>query len=126
MKERSKYNSRKIVTEDGTFDSVRELDRWEELKLMCVGGKIRRLQRQVEFELIPAQYAESWTGKRGAEHQGKLLERKCCYVADFAYEERHGDDWTWVIEDCKGMRTPDYIIKRKLMLFLKGIRIRET
>ena len=51
-----------------------------------------------------------------------LIERPVRYVADFVYLENGIE----VVEDCKGVRTKEYVIKRKLMLFLKGIRIRET
>lgn len=122
----SKYGAKKIVTDEGTFDSKKEFERWQQLKLLVVGGCVRRLRRQVPYELLPEQREPSWTGKRGAIHKGKVIERSCTYIADFVYEEKRGDDWVHVVEDCKGMRTADYIIKRKLMLYMYNVRIKET
>jgi hypothetical protein len=81
------------------------------LKLLQDGKQIERLREQVPYELIPSQ-------KVGT----KVAERPCSYVADFVYLENGLE----VVEDCKGMRTADYIIKRKLMLWVHGIRIKET
>ena len=108
----SKYRNRKVETPEGTFDSVKEFSRWQELKLLQRAGQIRELRRQVPFVLIPAQKDE----------HGKVIEREAKYVADFAYLER-GER---VVEDTKGMKTRDYILKRKLMLRTYGIRIREV
>lgn len=110
---RSKYGNRKVTRNGVTYDSKKEADRHAVLKLLERSGKIRDLQRQVKFELIPALRDEK---------TGKVIERACSYVADFTYYE--GD--TFVVEDTKGFRTPDYILKRKLMLYLHGIRIKET
>lgn len=109
---KSKYGSRKITRDGETFDSVKEYKRYCELILLQRAGEITNLQRQVKFELIPSQ---RW--------DGKVVERPCTYVADFVYEEKDG---TKVVEDTKGFRTTDYIIKRKLLLYLCGIRIREV
>lgn len=65
-------------------------------------------------------------GVRGAVHAGKVIEKAVGYVADFVYEEKTTDGWQEVVEDVKGFRTHDYIIKRKLMLWRYGIRIREV
>ena len=92
------------------YDSQKEANRWCELSLLQRAGKITNLLRQVKYELIPAQRID-----------GKVVERACTYVADFVYEENGNT----VVEDTKGFKTKDYIIKRKLMLYLKGIRIRE-
>lgn len=59
---------------------------------------------------------------KGRFKPGKLLERKCSYIADFVY----WDGFEMVVEDTKGMRTKEYIIKRKLMLYKYGIRIKEV
>ena len=53
---------------------------------------------------------------------GKCIFRSCSYVADFVYEQ-NGET---VVEDTKGFRTPDYILKRKMMLFFLGVRIKEV
>ena len=87
-------------------------------------GEIKDLKRQVKFELIPAQREPDTIGKRGGIHKGKVIENAVNYVADFVYTDcRSGEQ---VVEDSKGMRTKDYIIKRKLMIYRHGIRILET
>lgn len=108
-----KYGNRKVVTEDGTFDSVKEYRRWQELKLLQKAGEIHDLERQVPFDLIRTQRDEN----------GKVLEREVKYYADFFYRDKNNQV---VVEDTKGMRTKEYIIKRKLMLAVHGIRITEV
>lgn len=110
----SKYGNRTVITEDGKFDSLKELRRWQELKLLQRAGEIYELRRQVPFVLIPVQKDE----------KGKVIEREVKYIADFAYRNRN--DNRLVIEDTKGMRTKEYIIKRKLMLYRNGLRIQEV
>ena len=103
----NKYGAKKVRLPDGqVFDSQKERDRWCILKLLERAGRISDLRRQVTYELIPKQ-----TG-----------ERACSYVADFVYRE-NGE---LVVEDCKGFRTEAYKIKKKLMLWVHGIRIKET
>lgn len=118
----SKYHNIKT----GKSASRKEARRKRELEILERCGEIRSLRFQVPYELIPAQREPPTIGKRGGIKPGKCIEKSCKYVADFVYEERSGDDWIEIVEDSKGYRTPDYKIKRKLMLFLKGIRIRET
>ena len=108
-----KYGNRIIQTEDGKFDSKREYKRWCELKLLEKAKIVSNLQRQVPFVLIPSQKDKD---------TGKVVEREVKYVADFVYTM----DGKTVVEDTKGMRTPDYIIKRKLMLERHGIKIEEV
>ena len=103
----SKYGNRR----SGGFDSKKEFNRYAELALMQKAGKISNLQRQVRFVLIPAQYKD-----------GKCIYRSCTYVADFVYQQ----DGQTVVEDVKGFKTPEYIIKKKLMFQVHGIVIRET
>ncbi len=110
-----KYHSRKVVVDGITFDSRRESERWKELNRLLQAGEISDLRRQERFTLIPAQYS-------GEGKHRKLLERKCEYLADFVYRQ-NGET---IVEDVKGYRTPDYIIKRKLMLYVHGIRVREV
>lgn len=93
-----------------------------ELSLLERAGKIQDLQRQVKFVLIPAQYEPDTIGKRGGVKRGKLLEREVSYVADFVYTQ----DGKQVVEDTKGFRTADYKLKRKMMLYFHGSRIKET
>lgn len=120
----SKYHNRKVRTSDGiVHDSKREAIRWNELKLFQEAGRISELKRQMEFLLIPPQYEELPPGKRSKKHKRKLVERAVIYRADFVYHDKNGE---LVVEDVKGVRTRDYIIKRKLMLHVYGIRIREV
>lgn len=124
---RNKYGNRKLTVAGMSFDSKHELHRWNELQMLEKVGAITDLKRQVKFVLIPAQYEEG-TGvykkgkNKGNPKAGKLIERECSYYADFAYLE----NGILVVEDAKGVRTKEYIIKRKLMLFIHGIRIREV
>lgn len=119
---KSKYHSRKITRDGITFDSVKEYRRFRELCLLEKVGAITDLKRQVEFVLIPAQREPDIIGKRGGVKRGKTIELKCSYIADFTYTE----DGKTVVEDTKGIRTKDYIIKRKLMLYIHGIKIKEV
>ena len=93
------------------FDSKKEERRYRELKIMEAAGMIQDLKCQVPYMLIPSQYIG-----------GKCVERAVTYKADFVYKM----DGKLVVEDCKGFKTPDYIIKRKLMLHVYGIRVKET
>lgn len=106
-----KYGNRKTTVDGVTYDSAKEARRGAELRLMERAGVIRNLAAQVKFTLIPAQRID-----------GKLIERPVTYVADFVYTE----DGQTVVEDVKGVKTKDYIIKRKLMLWRYGIRVREV
>ena len=106
----NKYGSKKTTVEGVTFDSKKEAKRYQELRILEKAGAITDLQRQVKFELIPAQRID-----------GKVAERRVEYKADFVYTQ----DGQTIVEDTKGYKTKDYIIKRKLMLWVHGIRIRE-
>lgn len=121
---RMKYGNKKIVYNGETFDSKKEYNRWLELKLLERSGKITDLKRQVKYVLIPAQREPDIIGKRGGRKPGKLIENECAYIADFVYWDNELDKQ--VVEDTKGFRTKDYIIKRKLMLHTHGIRIVEV
>lgn len=107
----TKYHSKKVTYNGETFDSKKEYRRFCELSLLERAGTITDLQRQVKYELLPSQRID-----------GKVVERPVFYVADFRYQQ----DGKTVVEDTKGMKTRDYIIKRKLMLWVHGIRIREV
>lgn len=126
----NKYNARKAVIDGIIFDSVKEAKRYRALKEKAEKGQITSLQRQVKFVLIPAQYEESnevFTKgpRKGQKKPGKLLERECAYIADFVYTE-NGQQ---VVEDTKGCKAGAayaiYKIKRKLMLYKYGIKIKE-
>ena len=113
---KSKYNAKKTVINGEKFDSKKEAGRWQTLQGMEQLGAISGLQRQVRFELIPKQLDPA---------TGRVRERACTYVADFVYYDADGKQ---IVEDSKGMKkkTPEYIIKRKLMLERYGIVILET
>ena len=91
------------------------------MSLLQKAGAITELQRQVEFELIPAQREPDTVGVRGGVKRGRVIEQKCSYVADFVYKE----NGKTVVEDTKGFKTKDYIITRKLMLYIHKIRVKE-
>lgn len=110
----AKKDYRKENGETVKFDSRKEARRYDELRLLERAHQISDLQRQVKFVLIPAQ----------RDPKGKLIERQCYYVADFTYKDSSG---RLVVEDTKSeaTRTPVYVLKRKLMLWVHGIRVRE-
>ena len=105
-----------------TFDSRKEARRYSELRLLERAGQITNLRRQVKFCLIPTQFEPDTIGPRGGVKKGKRIEHECAYIADFVYTQ-NGE---LVVEDTKGFKTKDYIIKRKLLLYLMGIRIHEV
>lgn len=107
-----KYHNRKTIVNGHTFDSKKEANRYSELLLLERAGAIHDLRTQVKYVLIPSQRSKE---------TGKVIERECSYKADFVYTE--GGET--IVEDVKGYRTKEYIIKRKLMLHVYGIRIRE-
>lgn len=119
---RPKYKNH-IVTIDGiTFDSMKEGNRYRELKLLERAGKITGLQLQVKYILIPSQFGRVPDAQRPGGTKRVCLEREVSYYADFVYKDADGN---LVVEDTKGFKTKEYIIKRKLMLERYGIRIRE-
>lgn len=123
FRNKSKYKNRKVNIDGVEFDSMKEYWRFAELKQMQAEGKITDLQRQVKYILLPAQREPDTIGKRGGVKKGKLLEREVAYYADFVY--RLADTGMLIVEDTKGMRTTEYIIKRKMMLYFHKIRIKE-
>ena len=103
----SKYGNRKTAARDGkVFSSAKECRRYTELKMLFDAGEIEDLRLQRPYELIPKQDGE----------------RSCVYIADFTYVDKDG---RFHCEDTKGFHTKDYIIKRKLMLWVWKIRIEE-
>lgn len=110
---RAKYGNRQVELDGLRFDSKREAQRYVELKLLERAGEISDLQLQVPFEIIPGV---------ADEQTGRILQKPTTYIADFTYRD-HGQ---FVVEDAKGYRTEVYRLKRKLMLWRHGIRIKET
>lgn len=127
---KSKYRNKKIEVDGISFDSKKEARRYKELLLMEQAGEISGLQRQVKYVLIPSQYEVierySKTGKRLKDGQ-RCIEKECSYIADFVYQQ----DGKTVVEDTKGYRNPStagyayFVLKRKLMLHVHGIQIKE-
>ena len=102
----SKYSNRQTAASDGkVFSSKRECQRYEELLLLQKMGEIRNLQTQVKYELVPKQPGE----------------RAGTYTADFVY--RNGGVH---VEDAKGCKTQQYILRRKLMLWVHNIKVEEV
>lgn len=110
-KRSQKYGNQKVVDAGTTFDSKAEHRRWQYLVMLEKAGEIRNLSRQVPYELIPAQVSPS-----GKKH------RPTAYLADFVYQTAAGQT---VVEDVKGAVTPEFRLKRKLMLHVHGIEIQE-
>lgn len=124
----SKYHAKKTIVDGIEFASKKEANRYSELKILERAGKIKNLQMQVPFLLIPAQYEEEKiiTERGKGKVQKKLIERKTVYKADFVYT-KNGEI---VVEDVKGYRQAGayntFVIKRKLMLERYGIHIVEV
>jgi hypothetical protein len=101
---------------------LKEANRYSHLILLQKAGEISDLQLQVPFVLVPAQHLPDTIGPRGGVKKGKCIEEAVLYYADFVYTDSSGEK---VVEDTKGVRTAAYVIKRKLMLSVHGIRIKE-
>lgn len=121
VKKRSKYGNRKAVRDGIKFDSEREAARFSELKALQAMGKIRNLRLQANFTLV-----EGYTTIEGERIKPMV------YKADFTYErvtepDRNGTVyWLREVEDAKGTKTKDYLLKKKLMQDKYGITIREV
>jgi hypothetical protein len=89
-----------------TFDSKKEAARCRELCLLVRSGEINDLQGQVKFEL-------SVNGMKVAH-----------YLADFVYTD--GRTNRRIVEDTKGVHTPVYRLKKRLMQACHGIEVLET
>lgn len=111
----NKFRAKKTYVDGIEFDSLKEAERYQELKILQRAGLIQDLEMQVPFELIPAQ-----------RENNKVIERKIEYIADFVYTQ-NGEK---IVEDVKGYRGSVayqlYTIKRKLMLFIHGIKVKEV
>ena len=123
---KNKYQAKKTYANGMVFDSIKEADRYFSLYVLERAGKIKNLRRQVKFELLPTQYEtfprySDKTGKRLTDGK-RAIEKGCTYIADFVYEE----NGKTIVEDTKGFKTEAYKIKKKMMLFFHGIKIREV
>ena len=118
-----KYRNKKIEFDGILFDSKKEGLYYLKLKDMQRNGEITNLRLQVPYELLPAIYKDEIVHLKTKDKTiKKLVQRPVTYVADFVYTK---DGQEYVI-DVKGMRLPDYILKKKMMLALNGINIIEV
>ena len=121
----SKYKAKKASVDGIEFDSRKEANRYCELKFLQRAGKIQNLELQKAIELIPAQREADTIGKRGGIIKGKVIEKAVFYRADFVYTE-NGET---VVEDVKGYKGGGayavFTIKRKILLYKYGIKIKE-
>ena len=120
---KSKYGATKVEVDGIKFDSKKEASRWTQLKLLERAGEISELQRQVKFLLIPARREKGTIGPKGGVKKGRIIERETSYVADFVYKDKNGQ---MVVEDAKGFRTKEFILKKKLMLWIYDIQVKEV
>ena len=125
----NKYGNKKVTIDGEVFDSKREYYRYMDLKFLERCGAISDLKRQVTYELIPAQREKSTKvykkgRKKGQPIPGKVIEKAVTYIADFTYTDASTGET--VVEDSKGFRTKEWVIKRKLMLYIHGIKVREV
>lgn len=102
---KTKYHNKKTVLDGITFDSKKEARRYSELRLLEKCGAISNLQLQMRFEILPKD----------------ILGQALYYVADFVYL----DNGEQIVEDTKGVKTPVYKIKRRMMYKVYGIKIKE-
>ena len=123
---KSKYNASKVVVNGEVYDSKKEAKRGVELEMLVKAGEIANLRRQVKYVLIPAQREPDIVGPKGGRKPGKTIEQELSYIADFVYEK----DGETIVEDVKGYRDGGayrvFSMKRKMMLYFHGIRVREV
>lgn len=100
-----KYKNRPTMIAGKWFASNKEARRYEELRLLERAGEISHLLTQVSFPI----------NVNG--------EKICIYRADFTYRTKEGKD---IVEDVKGVRTPIYKLKKKLLWAVCRINITET
>lgn len=122
---RAKYFNKKIKVGDLVFDSKKEYERYVFLRGAAESGSISHLELQPLYELVPKQYKTAEKRlKTKTKLVRRLVERAVTYTADFRYEK----GGCTVVEDVKiskKLMPVEYIIKRKLMLFVHGIEIRQ-
>lgn len=108
VKKASKFGNVKTMVDNQEFDSGKEAVRYGELKLLQQIDEITALQTQVWFLL------EKKNSKNQASH----------YIADFIYYDYRLKEF--VVEDAKGFKTAEYILKKKAMYNKYGIDIKEV
>lgn len=110
---RRKYGNKKTLFDEKVFDSQHEAHTWAILLQLQKAGRIKELQRQVSFKL-------------GVEDADGAPYHLCTYRADFTFiEQQKNGEWLFIVADAKGMQTPEYKLKKKLMKALRGYEIRE-
>jgi hypothetical protein len=112
---KSKYHNKKVLYDNIKFDSEKERDRYIQLKLMEKAGEIKDLKLQVKFELQPS-----------FEINGKTI-KSIDYIADFEYYTN--DEfalYNHIVEDTKGFKTKEYMIKRKMFAYKYKFEISEV
>lgn len=126
MQGRRKYGNSKTVFKGVEYDSKRERDRHIFLLDAERRGIISDLRRQVTFHLLPAQYETVEKQlKTKTKEVSVCVERAVDYIADFTYMK----DGQLVVEDtkiAKKLLPPEYVLKRKMMLYFHGIKIKEV
>lgn len=121
---RTKYGNKKAKHDGMVFDSRRERNRYIILSALQRAGEISDLRMQVTYELLPAIYEmEEKQLKTKVKMVQRCAQRAVHYIADFVYKDKEGNE---VVEDTKGMRTKEYLLKKKMMRALLGIQIKEV
>jgi hypothetical protein len=100
----SKYNAIRTTIDGITFDSRAEGRRYQELRLLASAGEIADIELQPKYPLV--------VNGVNCGH----------YKADFRYKVAG----VLIVEDVKGVKTPVYQLKKKLVKALYGIEILET
>lgn len=106
----NKYHAKKTTIDGIEFDSAKEAKRYTKLRALEEAGKIQSLRLQVPFELVPSFECD------GVKYRGAK------YVADFVYYR----DGKQIVEDCKGVKTAEYKLKKKLMAYINHVNIEES
>lgn len=105
-----KFNKFKAV-KSGGYHSKKEHRRADELKLLEKNGRIKNLEEQKTFELQPSFKIVL------SEPPFKLETiRAIKYIADFYYYDN--EKKRWIVEDSKGFRTKEYVIKSKMFRYI--------
>jgi hypothetical protein len=121
---RAKYGNKKVTQDGITFDSKKERHWYFNLSALQKAGEISDLRLQVPYELIPAIYeTEEKQLKTKVKQVPRCVQRAVRYVADFVYKDKDGNE---VVVDAKGVRTKEYILKKKMMRAFLGITIKEV
>lgn len=103
---RSKYGNKKTTVHGITFDSKWESERYLYLKSLEKAGRIKDLELQPRYNILVND------------------QKICAYVADFKYNKESADGiWEHIVEDAKGVETPEFKLKKKLMKAVFDIEI---